>query len=61
MRIGIGREPPTQDVADYGRPAGSGLTPRLHRGLVNHLIVDGQVEPFPPANVTDQRLLHRGQ
>ena len=61
MRIGVGREPPTQDVADHGRPAGPGLTPRPHRGLVNHLIFGGQVEPFPPADVLDQRPLHRGQ
>ena len=61
MRIGVGREPPTQDVADHGRPAGPGITPRPHRGLINRLIIGGQVEPFPAADVLDQRLLHRGQ
>ena len=61
MRIRVGREPPTQDVADHGRPAGPGITPRPHRGLINHLILGGQVEPFPAADVLDQRLLHRGQ
>ena len=61
MRIRIGREPPTQDVADHARPAGPGITPRPHRGLINRLIIGGQVEPFPAADVLDQRLLHRGQ
>ena len=61
MRIGVGREPPTQDVPDHGRPAGPGITPRPHRGLVNHLIIGGQVEPFAPADMIDQRLLHWGQ
>ena len=36
------------------------LTPRPHRGLINRLIIGGQVEPFPAADVLDQRLLHRG-
>ena len=54
MWIGVGREPPTQDVPDHGSPAGPGITPRPHRGLVNHLIADGQVEPFSPADVLDQ-------
>ena len=61
MRVRVGHEPPTQDVADHARPAGPGLTPRPHRGLINRLIIGGQVEQFPPADVLDQRLLHRGQ
>ena len=61
MRIGVGREPSAQDVPDHGRPAGPRITPRPHRGLVNRLVIGGQVEPFPAADVLDQRLLHRGQ
>ena len=49
MRVGVGHQPPTQDVADHGRPAGPGITPRPHRSLVNHLIIGGEVEPFPLA------------
>ncbi len=41
MWIGVGREPPTQDVPDHSRPAGPGLTPRPHRSLVNHLMIGG--------------------
>jgi hypothetical protein len=37
MRIEVGHEPPAQDVADHGCPAGPGITPRPHRGL----IIDG--------------------
>jgi hypothetical protein len=54
MRIGVSREPPAQDVTYHARPAGPRITPRPHRGLVDHLIVGGQVEPFPVANVLDQ-------
>ena len=54
-------EPPTQDVPDHGRPAGPGLTPRPHHGLIHRLISGGQIEPFPPADMLDQRQLHRGQ
>ena len=61
MRIRVGREPPAQDVADHSRPAGPGITPRPHRGLINRLIIGVQVEPFPAANMLDQRPLHRGQ
>jgi hypothetical protein len=53
MWIGIGCEPPTQDVPDYNRPARPGITPRPHRGLVNRLIIAGQVEPFALADVID--------
>jgi len=54
MRIRVGREPATQDVTDHGRPAGPGLPARPHRGHVNRLIIGGQVEPFPAANVLGQ-------
>jgi len=37
MRIRVGREPPTQNVADHRRRDGPGLTPRSHRGLINRL------------------------
>lgn len=59
--IGVGCEPSKEDVPDYSRPAGPVGAPRSHRGLVNYLIVGGQVEPFPPAHALDQRLLYRGQ
>jgi hypothetical protein len=58
MRIGVGREPPKQDVPEFCRPAGSGITPRPHLGLVNRLIVGGQVEQFAPADVINQRQFH---
>jgi hypothetical protein len=61
MRIKDRSEPPSQDVADHARPAGPGIPPRPHRGLVNRLIAGCQVEPFPAANVLDQRLLRQGQ
>jgi len=54
MRIAVGRETPAQDVAYHARPAGPGITPRPHRGLIDHLIISTQVEPFPTANVLDQ-------
>ena len=60
MRVRVGQQPPTQDVADHPSAAGPGLTPRPHRGLVNRLIT-GQIEQFPPADMIGQRLLHRGQ
>jgi len=50
----VGRETPAQDVAYHARPAGPGITPRPHRGLIDHLIISTQVEPFPTANVLDQ-------
>jgi hypothetical protein len=61
MRLRVGCEPPTQDVPDHSCPAGPRSAPRLHRGLANRLITGGQVEPFPSADMIDQRLLHRGQ
>ena len=64
MRIRVGREPPTQDVAYHSRPDGLGLIPRPHRVLINRLVLGDlgdQVEPLPAADVLDQRLLHRGQ
>jgi hypothetical protein len=60
VRINVRREPPTQDIANYARPAGPGLAPRQHRRLINRLIIGGQVEPFPAADMLDQQLLHRG-
>ena len=54
MWVGVGREPSTQYVPDHGRPAGPVITPRSHRGLVNHLLVGGQVEPFSSVDVLDQ-------
>jgi hypothetical protein len=61
MRIRVGGEPPTQDVADHARPAGPGITPRPHHGLINRLTLVTQVEPFPSADVLDQRLLQWAQ
>ena len=59
--VGVGRKPPAQDVADHARPAGLSLAPRPHRSLVNRLVSDGKVEPFPSADMLDQRLLKRTQ
>ena len=62
MRIRVGYEPPTQDIADprttrrYNRIAAS-----PHRRIANRLIVGGKVQPVAAANVLDQRLPHRGQ
>ena len=56
--VGVGREPSAQDVPDHARPAGPGIAPRPHRGLVNLLIVGGQVEQFPAADVIDEGLFH---
>jgi hypothetical protein len=61
MRIRVGRKSSTQDFADHGRPAGSGLALRPHRSLVNHFAIGAQVEPFSPADMLDQRLLYRVQ
>ena len=54
MWVRVGREPSTQDVPDHARPAGPGIAPRPHRGLVNLPIVGGQVEPIPPGDVLDE-------
>jgi hypothetical protein len=54
-QVGVGRELTTQDVSDHSRPAGPGVAPRSHRGLVNHLIFGSQVEPFSPADMIDQQ------
>ena len=61
MCVGVGCEPPTQDVADHGRPASPGITPRPHRRLTNHLTRDHEIEPFPLGGVIDHRLLQRAQ
>jgi hypothetical protein len=61
MWVGVGRKPPTQDVADHGCPACPGLIPRPHRGLVDLFIAGGQVEYFPANDMIDERLLHGGQ
>ena len=56
--VGVRREPSSHDVPDHARPAGPGIAPRPHRGLVNLLIVGGQVEQFPAADVIDEGLFH---
>jgi hypothetical protein len=56
--VGVGHEPSTQDVPDDCRRAGPGVTPRSHRGLVNHLVISGQVERITAADTIDQLLLH---
>lgn len=61
MRVGVGCEPPAQDVADHPCPAGPELAPRPHRGLIGHLALGGQIEPFSLADMIGQRLLHRGE
>ena len=70
MRIRVGYELPTQDVADprttrrYDRIAASPhrrIAASPHRRIANRLIVGGKVQPVAAANVPDQRLLHRGQ
>jgi hypothetical protein len=53
VRISVGHEPSTQYVADHDRTAGPGITPRRHRGLVNHLIIGDQVKPFSTADMFD--------
>jgi len=57
MRIRVGHQPPAQDVADHGRPAGLRITPRPHRSFINRLTADGQIEPFTAGDVLDQQLL----
>jgi hypothetical protein len=56
MRVRVSRQPSKQDVPDHGGPAGPGITPRPHRGLVNRLIIGGQVEHFPTYDVFDECL-----
>ena len=60
MWVGVGREPPAQDVRiTVARRVRS--HPTTASRPRQPPLFGGQVEPFPAANILDQRLLHRGQ
>ena len=60
MRIGIGGQPPAENVTNHSRPYGAFGTPRRHGRFVDRL-PHSQVEPLTSADMVKELMLHRFQ